>query len=431
MFRAVLVLIVLAACEAAESRAATSSSPATEVEARLDVVGTWRATLTTPGGELPFGLVIERSAGGGSLTAAVVNGSERIEPSRVAWEGRELVIGFDVYDSEIRAEAAADGLGGQWVHTMPGGPETMTFAARRGEAPRFADVVDPPAHAVPASIDGDWSAELTFDGGHAFAAQGVFWSKGDGIEATFLTDTGDFRWLAGRYERGRLELSCFDGAHAFLLRADVDAGGALHGDFWAMAEMHATWRATRMAAGDRSPLADPTTVVGLSPAAKDGRLEFAFPDLQGKLVRHDDPRFAGKVVVVDLFGTWCPNCNDQAPVLARWQRELGPRGLEIVGLAFEMTGDAERDRTFVGRYAEQHGIEFPLLLAGTSDKAKAAAALPALTKIVSYPTTILVGRDGKVRKIYNGFAGPATGEHHTELVTAMERELEVLLAEAG
>src|SRR4029079_9377926 len=128
---------------------------------------------------------------------------------------------------------------------------------------------------------------------------------------------------------------------------------------------------------------------------------------------------------------WCPNCNDQAPVLVRWQREYGPRGLEVVGLAFEMTGDAERDRTFVRRYAERHGIEFPLLLAGQSDKAKAAAALPGLTKIVSYPTTILVGRDGKVRRIYNGFAGPATGEHHTERVTAMERELEALLGEAS
>src|SRR6185369_2510347 len=113
------------------------------------------------------------------------------------------------------------------IHTMPGGPETLAFAARRGEAPRFSGAVDPPAYAVPPSIDGDWSAMFTTDAGPTFAAQGVLASKGEGIEATFLTDTGDFRWLAGRYERGRLELSCFDGAHAFLLRADVGADGAL------------------------------------------------------------------------------------------------------------------------------------------------------------------------------------------------------------
>ena len=438
MLRLVLALMLLAACDATESSTGMSSSPAAtaQVEARPDVVGTWRATLTTPGGELPFGLVIERGAESESPTAVVINGSERIEPSRVTLEGRTLVLGFDVYDSEIRAELEGDALTGTWVHTMPGGRETMRFAARpviasEGEAPRFSGAVPVPAHPVPASIDGDWSVVFTVPGGPTFPAQAVIASKGEELEATFLTDTGDFRWLAGRYEHGRLELSCFDGAHAFLLRADVDESGALDGGFWAMGGMHATWRATRMAAGAASPLADPTKVVALSPAAKDGRLELAFPDLQGKLVRLDDPRFEGKVVVVDVFGTWCPNCNDQAPVLARWQREYGPRGLELVGLAFEMTGDAERDRTFVRRYAERHGLEFPLLLAGTSDKAVAAAALPGLTKIVSYPTTIFIGRDGRVRTIYNGFAGPATGEHHTALVAAMERELEELLGEAG
>lgn len=433
MPRRVLALLLLAACGAQEPRPAASTQPAAAAteEARLEVVGPWRATLATPGGELPFTMIIERAEGDGTLTAAIVNGRERIEPSRVAVEGHELVLGFDVYDSEIRAEAKGDALVGRWVHTMPGGPETLDFAARRGEQPRFVGEVEPPAHPVPASIDGDWSAVFTTPDGSTFAAQGVLASAGDRLEATFLTDTGDFRWLDGRYEAGRLELSCFDGAHAFLLRADVDAAGALQGGFWAMGGMHATWRATRMAAGDASPLADPTAVVALSPGATDGRFEFAFPDLRGDLVTHDDPRFTGKVVVVDVFGTWCPNCNDQAPVLAIWDRKYRSRGLAIVGLAFEMTGDAERDRTFVRRYAERHGLEFPLLLAGTSDKAKAATVLPALERIVSYPTTIFVGRDGKVRRIYNGFAGPATGEHHTELVGRMERELEVLLAEAA
>ena len=162
---------------------------------------------------------------------------------------------------------------------------------------------------MPASIDGDWSAVFTTPDGSTFAAHGVLASAGERMEATFLTDTGDFRWLDGRYEAGRLELSCFDGAHAFLLRADVDAAGALQGGFWAMGGMQATWRATRMVAGDAGPLADPTAVVALSPAAKGkgDRFEFAFPDLRGELVTEADPRFAGKVVVIDVFGTWCPN----------------------------------------------------------------------------------------------------------------------------
>jgi thiol-disulfide isomerase/thioredoxin len=432
MRRLVLVWAFVAACGAEEPRpAAPAPAGPTDGEARPAVEGTWRATLATAGGELPFTLVLERRDDSNSLGGFVSNGPERIEASRVEQRGRELVIGFDVYDSEIRAELDADALTGRWIHTMPKGPETMAFAARRGDERRFVGELEPPAHAVPASLDGDWSAVFTFEGGPGLPAHGVLASKGERVDATFLTETGDFRHLEGRYEHGRLELSCFDGAHAFLLRADVDASGALEGEMWAMAEMHAKWRATKMAAGAPSPLADPTAIVGLSPAAKGGRLAFAFPDLQGDLVAHDDPRFVGKVVVVDVFGTWCPNCNDQAPLLARWHRQYGPRGLEIVGLAFEMTGEPERDRAIVTRYAEHHGLEFPLLLAGTSDKQDAAAALPGLERIVAYPTTILVGRDGKVRRVYTGFSGPATGEHHTALVATMERELEALLGEAA
>lgn len=428
--RSVLVLVLVAACGSEEPRPNAPVKAASDVvdRAPLDVLGQWHATLDVAGQALPFALSLQRE-GDGPLRAVIVNGAERIEPERAAWDGTELVLGFDVYDSEIRARLGPEGLQGQWVHTMPGGPETMRFSARRGSGPRFAGEVKAPAHPVPASIDGDWSATFTLDGGPTFAGHGVLASTGDRIDGTFLTDTGDFRYLEGRYTQGRLELSCFDGAHAFLLRADVDPQGALVGDFWAMGGMHATWRATRMPDGAEGPLADPTAVVGLSPAAKDGRFAFDFPDLGGQRITHEDPRFVGKVVLVDVFGTWCPNCNDQAPLLARWHREYGSRGLELVGLAFEMTGDVERDRRFVGRYAQRYGIEFPLLLAGTSDKAEASAVLPALTGIVSFPTTVLIGRDGKVRRIYNGFAGPATGEHHTRLVEAMERELEGLLAE--
>ncbi|MCX4245599.1 TlpA family protein disulfide reductase [Paraliomyxa miuraensis] len=412
--------------------AAKSSVPLpseASVRAHPNLNGTWRATLASTGGELPFRLEL-RSSADGTLGATIVNGPERLEPSRVAWDGDELVIAFDVYDSEIRARGDADALSGTWVHTMPFGQESMRFSAIRDAGPRFVGDVEPPAHEVPASIDGNWAATFTEPDGSTFAAQAVITSRGDRLEATFLTDTGDFRYLDGRYVQGRLELSCFDGAHAFLLRADVGTDGALAGDLWAMSRIHFTWRATPMADGDPSPLADPSTIVGLTPEA-DGRMQFAFPDLTGTMVRHDDPRFDGKVVLVELFGTWCPNCNDYAPLLESWHERYGPRGLEIVGLAFEMTGDPQRDRTFVQRFAERHGIAFPLLLAGESDKAKAALNIPAITKVEAYPTTILIDRHGKVRHTHSGFAGPATGSHHTELRTALERRIEALLAEAA
>lgn len=434
MTRWLLAISLLVSCDSgsaspAQPRPATpESSEPSASEQPSGLVGTWHATLEMDGGALPFALELSRELG--TPSAVVLNGSERVQPSKVSMDGDALELAFDVYDSTIRARLDGGVLRGTWVHTMPKGPETIAFAATRGPAPRFSAPIPRPEHDVPATVAGNWSVVFTEPDGATFPAQGIFESVGgDGhVHGTFLTQTGDYRFLEGRYASGRLELSGFDGAHAFLLRADAAPDGTLGGDFWAMGGYHATWVATKMVEGEASPLADPTSVVASSPEA-DGRFAFAFPDVHGTVITHDDPRFADKVVLVDIFGTWCPNCNDQAPLLARWHREYGPRGLELVGLAFEMTGDEQRDRRFVSRYAERHGLEFPLLLAGISDKAQASAALPALSRVASYPTTILVGRDGRVRRIFSGFSGPATGEHHVSLVRTMEQEIERLLAE--
>jgi len=136
-----------------------------------------------------------------------------------------------------------------------------------------------------------------------------------------------------------------------------------------------------------------------------------------------------RAVLVNIFGSWCPNCNDEAPLLAAWDRKYRQRGLEIVGLAYEFTGDAARDREMVRRFAKHYGITYPLLLAGVSDKKKASATLPDLTRVLAYPTSLFIGRDGKVKKIYSGFAGPGTGRHFGQLRAEMESVIETMLAE--
>ena len=174
-------------------------------------------------------------------------------------------------------------------------------------------------------------------------------------------------------------------------------------------------------------LPDGWTLVGVN--NDEGRFTFAFDDLNGERVTQDDPRFDGKVVVVNLFGSWCPNCNDEASLLAEWYREFRDEGLEIAGIAFEYTGDVERDRRQIGRYADRHGIEYTLLLGGTSDKTDAAANLPDVDRVIAYPTTVFIGRDGAVRKIYSGFSGPGTGEHYQQLVAEFHTLIRDLLAE--
>jgi thiol-disulfide isomerase/thioredoxin len=398
------------------------------VEAQIE--GSWRAVLASPGGELPFELEISQEEG--SLQAVAITATERVPFSSVTVDGQQVELAFSWYDSEINAELAADGdtLTGTWRRTSPdSGNSTLPFAASRGKASRFRDPADTgvttgAAQALP-HVGGYWAVEFQDEDGSE-PARGEFRQQDTTVTGTFLTPTGDYRYLEGSYEEGLLRLSTFDGAHAFLFHARAQEDGTLEGDFWSRDSYHATFTARQM---DRAEtvLPDAWELVGLT--NDEHRFGFNFPDLNGQPVSLEDPRFADKVVLVNIFGSWCPNCNDEAPLLADWHRRYGPQGLEIVGLAYEFSGDPERDRTMVRRFAERYGLEYTLLLAGISDKAKAAATLPDLSAVIAYPTSIFIGRDGRVRKIHSGFNGPGTGVHHEELVQELENTLKTLLAE--
>jgi thiol-disulfide isomerase/thioredoxin len=145
-------------------------------------------------------------------------------------------------------------------------------------------------------------------------------------------------------------------------------------------------------------------------------------------VTQNDPRFHGKVVLLDIFGTWCPNCHDEAPVLAGLYTQFHARGLEIVGLSYEYVDDRARSQRLLEVYRRKYSIGFPLLLAGTTDAGQIAATLPQLRNFGAYPTTIFLDRHGRVRLIHAGFSGPATGRLD-EVKQNFERTIVKLLDE--
>ncbi len=396
--------------------------------AAADLVGSWRAVLRSPGGELPFELRIRDN--GGELQAVAVNGAEEAPFSSVRVEDHRVLLAFSFYDSEIVAERDGDHLSGHWRKVVPEGTSTLPFSARRLRPGEASTRFFTPARLAKAdssgSVDGSWAVEFTDEDGTE-VARGEFAQNGARVTGTFLTPTGDYRFLEGVLVDRFLRLSAFDGGHAFLFHAELHEDGTLSGDFWSRDTYHATWTA-RPAEDHETVLPDAWSLVGLT--NRDGHFGFEFPDLDGRLVSSNDDRFKNKVVLVNIFGSWCPNCNDKAPLLAGWHREYRDRGLEIVGLAYEFTGDPERDARQVRRYSERHAIEFPLLLAGLSDKREAGRTLADLSALIAYPTSVFIDREGVVRRIHTGFAGPGTGEHFLRLTAEFEELLEELLVEA-
>lgn len=414
---------------AASPSASTPSRP--EVDARVE--GTWRAAVRLPGGEAPFHLEI---LGAGAEPAAVVrNADETVPLSTLEVSGSEIVLRFAHYDTAIRARVSADGqhMQGTLYDERAPGERGLAFAATRGVAPRFLPVRGdkvqpaPEARAAVPTVAGTWAVTFVDRDGE-FRAVGEFADRGNGVvTGTFVTPTGDHRYLEGTYEHGLLRMSAMDGSRAVLVRAHARSDGALRGDLWLGASYAANWTATRRDDAATDFLPDPFDEVQLTSASR--KLRVKLPDLDGNLVSLDDARFAGKVVIVDIFGTWCPNCIDQAPFLVEWHRRYQARGLEIVGLAFELSGDPEHDRRAVRRFQERFGIDFPLLISDAADPSEVGEVLPDLSAIKAYPTTVFIGRDGKVRRIHSGFAGPGAGRHHAQQRAELEALIEKLLDE--
>jgi peroxiredoxin len=111
------------------------------------------------------------------------------------------------------------------------------------------------------------------------------------------------------------------------------------------------------------------------------------------------------------------------------RREYLPRGFEILGLGYEVTGDSAQDNPQIRRFRDKFGIPWPLLHAGASVVEETAASLPQLHGFTAYPTTLFLGRDGRIREVYAGFRGPATGAQHEKQIADYRETIERLLRE--
>ena len=385
----------------------------------------WRAWLDSPGGELPFLLEIATGVAGDQLVT-IRNGEERIPvPVVNQVEGEDVVfeLAFPHYDATIRAKVSDDALRMDGEYAKRLGPERwrrLPFHAVEAEA----DTTRFPRPAAPAvDLGGRWRIDFSSSDDPAV---GVFEQAPDGtLTGTILTTTGDYRFLAGSVSGSDLRLSVFDAAHAFLFHATAAEDGSLRGDFWSGDTWHETWTATR---DDDVVLAnafEETRWFDLASLA-----DVLLPDADGTVRSLTDPALRGKATLVVLFGTWCPNCHDEAAYLAELEERYGDQGLRIVGLAFEFTGEFERDAEQLRRFRDRYEIEYPLLLAGTADKADATLAFPGVDFVRSYPTTLFVDEGGHVRWVHSGFNGPATGTEHATLRAEFEGRIEALLAEA-
>ncbi len=255
-------------------------------------------------------------------------------------------------------------------------------------------------------------------------AIGIFYRNDNTLVGTFLTESGDYRFLEGEDTGKSLHLSSFDGAHLFYFCANREGNQLTDGKFYSGKHWSEEWRgAMNATASLRNP--DSLTFV------QDKKTAFSFSvrNFAGDSVLFDSFRFAGHVSVVQIFGSWCPNCTDESVFMRSLYQKLHDRGLEIIPIAFERTEDISIAKQAVLSQFEELNLEYTPYFGGASNKGQASKTFNKLSKITSYPTMVIVDKKGVVRKIHTGFYGPGTGEHYDRHTAELTEFIEQLLSE--
>lgn len=393
--------------------------PPVVADAPILHVGYWQASITLPGGDIETG--IEISKAGQNYQATLINGQERVRIGHVIFSDGQILLRFPAFNNEIRA-TLVDGrlLGELTLVKRYGESEVMPFTAVPGNKPD--------SHGnEPAKYDlsGRWNVRFHEHDGSDTPSIGEFAQRGSRLFGTFLNPNGDYRYLAGHVRGSSFDLSTFDGAHAFYFAGKIDDDGTIKkASFWSGTSWHQYWSAFP----DKNvKLPDSFQRTFLKPGYD--TFDFAFPDQDGNIVSLANDKYEDKVVVVTIAGTWCPNCNDEARMMAQLYKEFRGRGMEVVALMFEHFEDHDVAAEQVRQFREKFAIEYDTLIAGISDKAEASKALPALSAVLAFPTTIFIDRGGRVRRIHTGFTGPGTGEHYQALQQDFRQIITELLAE--
>ena len=384
--------------------------------------GIWRATLKTQSGEeIPFNFEITDSAEQKLLD--IINGKERFRVNEISTLSDSVIIQMPLFDSEIRAVLKNETLSGQWIKHFGDSDEVMQFNAQKGESWRFFKDIT----TTNADISGRWSVTFnTLNNQSSYASVGEFTQENGRVFGTFLTTTGDYRFLEGTVSDHTLYLSCFDGSHAYLFTGKLLNDSTItEGKFFSGLSSVETWTANK---DDKAILPDAYSITDLKPGYD--KIDFSFPGLDGKKVSLSDQKFKNKIVLVQFFGSWCPNCMDETAYLTSFHKKYQEKGVEIIALAYERTKDFERSRKNIARLRDRFSVPYDMLVTGfTKDKIEVSKSLPMLKQFMAFPTLMIIDKNGKIRKIHTGFSGPGTGSHYADFVKEFEQTIDDLLSE--
>ncbi len=383
------------------------------------LAGTWDGTVTVSANlsgvstpiDVPF--PFEIASVGGTTKAVFLNGDLRITSTATAIEGDTVVFTFGQYGSTLTATLAGGVLSGQYARPKGRG-NPLPFKAMRP-----ATVV--PGNTAPA-IGGVWIVQAKSrraESAWRFIAE----QKGAQVTATILRIDGDTGTLYGSFKDGKFVLGHFSGSRPLLVEVTPNADGTLTISQNKQPGMQAA-REGGAAARSLGTPTDPSLYTSMKDPNEPFR--FSFPNLKGEIESNTDAKYKGKVLLVNIAGSWCPNCHDETPFLVSLYKKFRAKGFEIVGLSFE-EDEQQPGLTRLRSFNDTYGIDYTVLVPGNPDQLN--EKVPQARNLDAFPTSFFVGRDGRVRAVHAGFPSPGSGEFYKAAEKEVTSLVETLLAE--
>jgi thiol-disulfide isomerase/thioredoxin len=347
---------------------------------------------------------------------AVFNAEEMISLDSVAYTADSFKVEMPLFQSELVGKIwSEDSISGHWKDRSRPDNYTVNFTAVPGNI-RFSSTTEPIWETYDVTFSPD-SAENMYKAVLKLATAG----DQKRVKGTFLTETGDYRFLSGERKNDDFYLSCFDGSHLFYFDGKFQGDSVVGGKFASGKHWSEPWEAR---VDENAGLHDPdslTTLVG------DGApFSFVAKNLQGDPITFENGYFKDKVTLVQIFGSWCPNCTDES----RWLKEVYEKyqssGFQVIPVAFERGTELQQMLAGVQKQWRELEMPYPVFIGGQSHKGEAGKVFSMLSKVMSYPTAIILDRNGEVRRIHTGFYGPGTGkyyQHHTEKLEMFIKQL--------
>ncbi|OJV76404.1 MAG: alkyl hydroperoxide reductase [Bacteroidia bacterium 44-10] len=381
--------------------------------------GIWKGELTVAENKKAPFLFEVSNADSDAASVILMNGEERVKLDSVYFQSDTLVIPIAAYDAYIKGIISGDVIEGMFIKNYIENDPGVPFHATFGVKERF-ELAETSSNTP---IDGKWDVLFVSEKGDTARNVGVFKSENNVVTGSVLTNSGDLRFLEGVYTESGVDLSAFGGLSPYLIEIRFTDDSTFNGKFY-------TTRGVTEIIGtknDYAELADPYSLAKLKPGYSS--LGFNLPNLEGQNISLKDERYQGKVVVISILGSWCPNCLDEMEFLAPWYDENKKRGVEIIGIAFERKNDFDYAKTALTRLKNRYGANYDILFGGEVGRESVANALPEVENFSSYPTTLFIDKKGEVRKIHTGFNGPATGLFYEEFMKDFNSLIDSLLSE--